>query len=180
MPNLLVRRLLAIAVGLPLVLAGCVSVSVNTFALVPFVPSGGGFTVSIPGGTMTDAPFVGSGHFAESTIHAYSVVADRMQFAVLYGDTDPSYLASTSADAALQDVDRANVATIGGTQTSEQKMTIAGYPGREQRITGPQHFYRFRALFVGHRLYSISVSGAQIDIDGAEGTAFLDSFKLTP
>jgi len=74
---------------------------------------------------------------------------------------------------------RANVDTTHGIQQSERALTVAGQPGREQRINAGQLAYVFRMVFIGNRLYSISVSGTALQVDQADAILFLDSFAIT-
>ena len=171
-------RLIGAACILGLV-AGCVS-AVRFFALTTYTSADGHFRVDVPGGVMTDSSFAGSGAFARTTVHGLSHDADGMRFAVLYADADPSYLASTTIDAALAAAERANLSTIAGTQTSDLATVIEDNPSREQRIAGPNAFYRFHLVFIGNRFYSISVTGLEADVAGTEATTFLNSFAVAP
>ena len=167
-------------VGAVLVLvlvAGCVS-SIRFYSLATFTSADGQFRVDVPGAVMTDSTFAGAGAFAGSTDHDLSRDADGMRFSVLYGDADPSYLASTTLDAALAGAEQATVDSTNGQQTSDLAITIEGNPAREQRIRGPYGFYRVHLVFVGNRLYSISVRGSEQDVAGAEANTFFNSFAL--
>ena len=167
------------AASLLLLVAGCVS-AVRFFALTTYTSADGHFRVDVPGGVMADSTFAGSGAFARATVHGLSRDADGMRFAVLYADADPSYLASQTIDAALSAVEQANLSTIGGSQTSDLAITIEDNPAREQRIAGPNGFYRFHLVFIGNRLYSISVTGSEADVAGTEANTFFNSFAIVP
>ena len=167
------------AVLVLVLVTGCVS-SVRFFSLATFSSPDGHFRVDVPGAVMTDSTFAGAGAFARSTIHGLSRDADGMRFAVMYGDADPSYLASTTLDAALATAEQATIDTTKGQQTSDLAITIDGKPAREQRIRGPSDFYRVHLVFVGNRLYSVSVKGSEVDIAGAEANTFFNSFAIVP
>jgi hypothetical protein len=156
-------------------LAACVNFNVST--VQTFSSAEGRFSVTVPGGTMNASTFPSGGPFAAAPAHAYATsTAAGVRMAVLYADADPSYLADTSLDDALAAAERANVDTTQGTQQSERAMTVAGQPGREQRINAGQFAYVFRLVFVGNRLYSISVRGTAPQVDQADAILFLDSF----
>jgi hypothetical protein len=162
---------------LSLGLAACVSVHVST--LSTFASADGRFSVTVPGGAMTDTILPSGGAFAGSTVHALSTtLPDGPRFAVIYGDADPSYLASTTVDSALAEAARANIDTTGGTLVDEHATTVAGLPGLEQRIAAGPVEYVFRFVFVGNRLYSVSVTGSKLQVDGADAKLFLDSFEV--
>lgn len=160
-------------------LVGCVSATVETVGT--FAPTDGRFSVIVPGGTMDAGTLSTSGVFAGAPAKTYVTVSGSgLRFAVIYADADPSYLAGTSVDAALAKAEQGNLATTGGTQQSERSLTIAGNPGREQRITTASAAYVLRVVFVGNRLYSISVKGAAAQVDEADAVQFLNSFTATP
>jgi hypothetical protein len=121
------------------------------------------------------------GVFAGAPAKTYvNVSGSGLRFAVVYADADPSYLAGTSVDAALTNAEQGNLATTGGTQQAERRLTISGNPGREQRITAGSVSYVLRLVFVGDRLYSISVKGTAVQVDEADAIQFLNSFTSTP
>ena len=160
-------------------MAGCVS-SIRFFSLATFTSVDGHFHIDVPGGTMTDQVMPSSGIFAGSTVHGLTRDADGLRFAVLYGDADPSYLASVSIETALATVEQGNVNSTKGTQTSDLPIIVDDQPAREQRIASPTASYRFHLVFVGRRLYSISVTGSGADIASAEATTYLGSFTVDP
>ena len=92
----------------------------------------------------------------------------------------PAIYNSTSVDAALAAAEEANRASIGGTQEAERTLAIAGYAGREQRIIVGPVTYVLRLVFVGNRLFSISVKGSAAQVDEADASQFLNSFAATP
>ncbi len=121
------------------------------------------------------------GVFAGAPARTYSAIgATGVRFAIVYADADPSYLAGTSLDSALSSAEQANLETIGGSQQAERSLTIAGNPGREQRITVGSTAYVLRLVFVGNRLYSISVKGSAAQVDEADAVQFLNSFASVP
>lgn len=162
-----------------LVLAGCASVNVESVGT--FSPPGGRFSVIVPGGTMDAGTLSTGGVFAGAPARTYSTVgASGIRFAIVYADADPSYLAGTSLDAALSSAEQANLETIGGSQQSERSLTITGNPGREQRITVGSVAYVLRLVYVGNRLYSISVEGSAGQVDEADAVQFMNSFTAVP
>jgi hypothetical protein len=169
---------LLVALVVPLMLAGCLSARV--FTLNTFTSSDGRFHIDVPGGAMTDTILASGGAFARSTVHALHADGDGLRFAVVYGDADPHYKTTTTLDGILSNAEAGNVSSTGGTQSGDQAITIAGQAGREQEITGPSAAFRFWILFVGDRLYSLSVTGAPADVGGAEATSFFNSFGLLP
>ncbi|MGH2465255.1 MAG: hypothetical protein ACRDGI_07335 [Candidatus Limnocylindrales bacterium] len=172
------RWLCACVIAL-LLATGCATVTVETVGL--FAPAGGRFSVTVPGGAMDAGTLTTGGVFAGAPARTYSTVsASGVRFAVVYADADPSYLAGTPVDAALVSAEQANVETIGGTQQAERTLTIAGNPGREQRITIGSIAYVLRLVFVGNRLYSISVKGSSVQVDEADAVQFLNSFAVAP
>jgi hypothetical protein len=173
------RRLPTASLIVTAILAGCVSFNVST--LQTFSSPEGRFSVTVPGGAMTESTFESGGVFAGAPAHAFATsTASGLRMAVLYADADPSYLAGTSVDAALAAAEQANVASTEGTQQSESSLTVTGQPGREQRIIAGAVAYIFRLVFVGNRLYSISVTGSPAQVDGADAHLFLDSFAVNP
>jgi hypothetical protein len=158
-------------------LLGCVSVSVST--LRSFSSADGRFTVTVPDGTMkaSNLPAPGNGAFAGSAVAGYSTAsASGARFAVLYADAARGYLIAHGVDATLLEAERTNLAALNGTLASDGPITVAGLPAREARINVGQVVYRSRAVFVGQRMYSISVTGAPGQVDSADATVFLDSF----
>jgi hypothetical protein len=65
-------------------------------------------------------------------------------------------------------------------QQAESPLTVAGQPGREQRISADSLSYVFRLVFVGNRAYSISVTGSPAQVDEADALLFLNSFATSP
>lgn len=165
--------------GVLVLIAGCVT-SVRIFALKTFTSVDGRFHMDVPEGQMTETSGAGTGPFARSSVHQFSHDADGMTFTVLYADADPSYLASTTIDAALSAIEQDNLATTKGTQTSDLETEVDDQPAREQRITGPSTSYRYHLVFVGDRFYSISAAGATAEVAGTEATTILGSFTVTP
>jgi hypothetical protein len=159
--------------------AGCAT-SIRFFALKTFVSANGGFRIDVPDGVMTDQVVPGTGVLAGSMVHELTHDADGVRFTVVYGDAAPAYLASTSVDSALDAVEQDNLARTNGTQTSDVSTFVMDQPAREQRITTPTTSYRYHLVFVGDRLYSISVAGSAADIVSSESTTALGSFTLLP
>jgi hypothetical protein len=172
----------AIAIlALPLVLGACLPTTVSTYTLTTYTSADGRFHVDVPGGAMTDAILPSSGVFAGSTVHGLSVTADRLRFAVVYGDAQSSYLATTPIDTALANAVAGNVTSTHGTLVDQHPITVGGSPAREVRISIIGGEYRFVVTFVGNRLYSLSVLGSSDSAAlGPEATQFLNSFAVTP
>jgi len=173
------RRLAArgIVVALSIALAGCVSARITT--LSAFSSADGHFSVTVPG-TMVESTSKGSGPFAAATIHSFLYdEPGGPRFVVIYGDTDPGFIASMSTDAALDWFEAGNVSATKGQQVSERHLTISGLPGREQHIVGPGGSYVFRSVLAGNRLYSFSVKGADFQVQQADSVVYLDSFAVT-
>jgi hypothetical protein len=172
----------AIAIlALPILLGACLPTAVSTYTLTTYTSADGRFHVDVPGGAMTDAILPSSGVFAGSTVHGFSVTADRLRFAVVYGDAEASYLATTPIDTALANAVSGNVASTHGTLSEQHAMTVAGGPAREARVAIIGGEYLFVVTFVGNRLYSLSVLGTDdTAVRGSEATQFLNSFAVTP
>ena len=172
----------AIAIlALPMVLGACLPTTVSTYTLTTFTSADGRFHVDVPGGAMTDTIIPSSGVFAGSTVHGLSVTADRLRFAVVYGDAQPSYLATTSLDEALANAVAGNVTSTHGTLVEQLPITVGGSPAREARISIIGGEYLFVVTFVGNRLYSLSVLGSSDSAArGSEAMQFLNSFAVTP
>ena len=171
----------AIAIlALPILLAACLPTTVFTYTLTRYTSADGRFHVDVPGGAMTDAILPSSGVFAGSTVHGLSVTADRLRFAVVYGDAQPSYLATTSIDEALANAVAGNVTSTHGTLVEQLPITVGGSPAREARISIIGGEYLFVITFVGNRLYSLSVLGSSDSAArGSEAMQFLNSFAVT-
>jgi hypothetical protein len=100
---------------------------------------------------------------------------------VVYGDAQPSYLATTSIDTALANAVAANVASTHGTLVEQHPITVGGGPAREARISIIGGEYLFVVTFVGDRLYSLSVLGSSDSAArGSEATQSLNSFAVIP
>ena len=167
--------------ALPILLAACLPTTVSTYTLMTYTSPDGRFHVDVPGGAMTDAILPSSGVFAGSTVHGLSVTADRLRFAVVYGDAEASYLATTPIDSALANAVSGNVASTHGTLSEQHAITVAGSPAREARVAIIGGEYLFVVTFVGNRLYSLSVLGTDdTAVRGSEATQFLNSFVVTP
>ena len=179
MPVPLGRAIAVLALGL--VLGGCLSATVSTYTLKTYTSTDGRFHIDVPGGTMTDTILPSSGVFAASTVHGLSVTADRLRFAVVYGDAQPSYLATTPIDTALANAVAGNVTSTHGTLVDQHPITVGGSPAREARISIIGGEYLFVVTFAGNRLYSLSVLGSSDSAArGPEATQFLNSFAVTP
>jgi hypothetical protein len=175
-----VARAIAI-LALPILLAACLPTTVSTYTLTTYTSADGRFHVDVPGGVMTDAILPSSGVFAGATVHGLSVTADRLRFAVVYGDAEASYLATTPIDTALGNAVSGNVASTHGTLSEQHAITLAGSPAREARVAIIGGEYLFVVTFVGNRLYSLSVLGTDdTAVRGSEATQFLNSFAVTP
>ena len=130
---------------------------------------------------MVETLSAGAGPFAAATIHTFlHDEPDGPRFVVVYGDADPSYIAARSTDAALDEFTLRNVGATSGHLISERKLTISGLPGREQYIVGPGGTYVFRTVLAGNRLYSLSATGNDAQVHGADVVVYLDSLVLTP
>jgi hypothetical protein len=171
----------AIAIlALPICLGACLSVTVSTYTLETYTSADGRFRIDVPGGTMSDTIIPSGGVFAGSTVHGLSVTADGLRFAVVYGDAQPAYLATTPIDTALANAVQGNVTSTHGTLIEQHAITVAGSPAREARITIVGAEYVFVVTFVGNRLYSLSVRGtSDAAVRGSEATQFLNSFAVT-
>jgi hypothetical protein len=175
-----VVRVIAI-LALPILLAACLPTTVSTYTLTTYTSADGRFQVDVPGGAMADTILPSSGVFAGSTVHGLSVTADRLRFAVVYGDAQPSYLATTPIDTALANAVAGNVTSTHGTLVDQHPMTVGSSPAREARISIIGGEYLFVVTFVGNRLYSLSVLGSSDSAArGSEATQFLNSFTVTP
>ena len=172
----------AIAIlALPILLGACLPTTVSTYTLTTFTSADGRFRVDVPGGAMTDTILPGGGVFAGSTVHGLSLTADALRFAVVYGDAQPAYLATTPIDTALANAVQGNVASTHGTLIEQDPITLGGNPAREARISIVGAEYVFVVTFVGNRLYSLSVLGSSDSAArGSEATQFLNSFAVTP
>jgi hypothetical protein len=170
-----------VILSLPLLLSACLPTTVTTYTLTTYTSADGRFHIDVPGGAMTDTIIPSSGVFAGSTVHGLSVTADRLRFAVVYGDAEASYLATTPIDTALLNAVSGNVASTHGTLSEQHAITIAGSPAREARVAIIGGEYMFVVTFVGNRLYSLSVLGTDdTAVRGSEATQFLNSFAVTP
>jgi hypothetical protein len=170
-----------VILALALLLSACLPTTVTTYTLTTYASADGRFHIDVPGGTMTDTILPSTGVFAASTVHGLSVTADRLRFAVVYGDAQPSYLATTSIDTALANAVTGNVTSTHGTLIDQHPVTVGGSPAREARISIIGGEYLFVVTFVGNRLYSLSVLGSSDSAArGSEATQFLNSFAVTP
>ena len=159
-----------------LLLGGC---SVGLESVSSYSSVDGRFVVTVPGGKMTETSLTGGGPFAGGGVHAF--VASTQQgarLAVLYSDAAATYIAGTPVDRRYADAEQGNLISTRGTQTSEGPVTIAGMQGREQRITRADMSYVFRLLWVGNRMYAVSVSGSTAQVNDAESQLFLNSLAL--
>jgi hypothetical protein len=172
----------AIAIlALPIFLGACLPTTVTSYTLKTYTSADGRFHIDVPGGAMTDTTLPGGGVFAGSTVHGLSLTADALRFAVVYGDAQPSYLATTSIDEALANAVAGNVTSTHGTLVEQLPITVGGSPAREARISIIGGEYLFVVTFVGNRLYSLSVLGTSDSAArGSEATQFLNSFAVTP
>jgi hypothetical protein len=158
-------------------LAACVSVQVST--LHSFTSADGRFSVTVPGGSMKPSTLKApaNGAFAGSMVNGFSTAsASGARFAVLYADAAPGYLAAHGVDATLVEAERTNLSALNGTLVAGGAVTVAGQPGREDRIDVGPAVYVFRTVFIGQRMYSVSVTGSSGQVDSADATVFLDSF----
>jgi len=179
MPVPLGRATAVLALGL--ILGGCLSATVTSYTLKTFSAADGRFHVDVPGGVMTETILPSGGAFAGSTVHGLSVTADGLRFAVVYGDAQPSYLATTPIDTALANAVQGNVVSTHGTLIEQHPITLGGNPAREARISIIGGEYLFVVTFAGNRLYSLSVLGTSDSAArGSEATEFLNSFAVTP
>ena len=179
MPVPLGRAIAVLALGL--VLGGCLSATVSTYTLKTYTSTDGRFHIDVPGGGMTDTILPSSGVLAGSTVHGLSVTADGLRFAVVYGDAQATYLATTPIDTALANAVSGNVASTHGTLSEQHAITVAGSPAREARVAIIGGEYVFVVMFVGNRLYTLSVLGTDdTAVRGSEATQFLNSFAVTP
>jgi len=172
----------AIAIlALPIFLGACLPTTVTSYTLKTYTSADGRFHIDVPGGAMTDTILPGGGVFAGSTVHGLSLTADALRFAVVYGDAQPAYLATTPIDTALANAVQGNVASTHGTLSEQHAITVAGSPAREARVAIIGGEYLFVVTFVGNRLYSLSVLGTDdTAVRGSEATQFLNSFAVTP
>ena len=172
----------AIAIlALPIFLGACLPTTVTSYTLKTYTSADGRFHIDVPGGAMTDTILPGGGVFAGSTVHGLSLTADALRFAVVYGDAQPSYLATTSIDEALANAVAGNVTSTHGTLVEQLPITVGGSPAREARISIIGGEYLFVVTFVGNRLYSLSVLGSSDSAArGSEAMQFLNSFAVTP
>jgi hypothetical protein len=170
-----------VILALPLLLSACLPTTVTTYTLTTYTSADGRFHIDVPGGAMTDTILPGGGVFAGSTVHGLSLTADGLRFAVVYGDAQPSYLATTPIDTALANAVQGNVMSTHGTLIEQHPITVGGNPARAARISIIGGEYRFVVTFVGNRLYSLSVLGASDSAArGSEATQFLNSFAVIP
>ncbi len=173
-------RLVLLVVAVTLPVAACTA-SVSVTGLSSFSPSEGHFSVLVPGGSMTEGTLQTSGAFAAAPAHTFATNApDGSRLAVIYADAEGSYLRSTPIDAALDAAEQGNLATIQGTLVRHGPTTVGGLPGREERISTKGGMYEFRLVFVGDRLFSVSVTGDPALVDGAIESEFLNSFTVIP
>jgi hypothetical protein len=171
--------LVALMLAVGTLCVGCLT-SVNVSTMTSFSSVDGRFSVTVPGGAMTETTFEGSGPFAGSTIHAFSTTPEGgPRYAVLYGDASADYVATTTVEEIYAAAEAGNVSSTGGTQTAERAVEVAGLPGREQRVITDAKSYVFRLVLVGNRSYAFSVTGSAAQVDAAEATVFLDSFEST-
>jgi hypothetical protein len=178
-PVSLGRATAVLALGL--FLGGCLSATATSYTLKTFTSADGRFHIDVPGGAMTDTILPGGGVFAGSTVHGLSVTADALRFAVVYGDAQPAYLASTPIDSALANAVQGNVVSTHGTLIDQHPITVGGSPAREARISIIGGEYVFVVTFAGNRLYSLSVlATSDSAARGSEATEFMNSFAVTP
>ena len=179
MPVPLGRAIAVLALGI--VLGGCLSATVSTYTLKTYTSTDGRFHIDVPGGVMTETILPSGGAFAGFTVHGLSVAADGLRFAVVYGDAQPAYLATTPIDTALANAVQGNVVSTHGTLIEQHPITLGGSPAREARISIIGGEYLFVVTFAGNRLYSLSVLGTSDSaVRGSEATQFLNSFAVTP
>jgi hypothetical protein len=161
-----------------LVVVGCITTRVTTIST--FAPPDGRFSVTVPSGAMSESTMAGARPFASAPVHAFvHDEPDGTRFAAFYGDADPGFLAATTPDAALDAFERSNLTATAGELRSERRLTISGFPGREQLITGSGGSYLFRMVLAGNRLFSFSVKGSEPQVHAAQAMVYLDSIAVT-
>jgi hypothetical protein len=154
--------------------------TLRAWTIGTFASAEGRFSVIVPGSTMKAGTLPSGGPFAAAPIQTFVTTrSGGPRFAVLYADADPTYLAGTTVDAALQASGQANIAALRGTPIAERALIVAGQPGREDEFSAGSVTYIFRTAFVGNRLYSISVDGPAAQVHGPDAQIFLDSFAVT-
>ncbi len=143
-----------------------------------FSPSGGGFTVQMPGTPVEQKSSPGG-----IPMTTYSSDERSGGYAVIYADVP---IADNESPAKIQtrlDGSRdGGLKNMGGKFISESQIQLGGkYPGRDIRADVPskQAYARLQIFLVHKRLYSILAMGAKSWVDSPETNKFFDSFALT-
>jgi hypothetical protein len=100
-------------------------------------------------------------------------------YAMAYVDYPKDALAKKAPDELLDGARDGAVGNVKGKLTTETKVSMSGYPGRELRIDAPGDLALVARIYlVKERLYQILVVMPKSKESDAEAKKFLDSFKF--
>lgn len=163
----------AMACGLLLV-SGCGKAEFKEFA-----SADGRFKVQMPGTPKEETQTA-----AGATMKIYSLQEKDGAYAAAFADLPiPSGESEAQLQARLDGSRDGMVRNVGGTLTSESRITLSGkYPGREVQadIPSKKGVLRARIYLVDRRLYQVMVTGTKPWATSADATKFLDSLVLMP
>ncbi len=139
------------------------------------------FSVLLPGKASRETRTLNAAAGA-LTMTMYAVSLKRGTMAVAYTDYPAAALAGEHGREQLDAERDALLRNIGASQHSEEKVLVAGLPGRqvlaEGRTGARDLLLKARFVVAGSRLYQIAYVGERDSVATADIDMFLTSFKL--
>ncbi len=155
-----------------LLLAGCAQNPSGSAGGSAYAPSGGGFSVQMPGPVQEQTDPNGT-HMFLSEVNGKAFIVGYTEFG--------SHLKVTKSNADML-LDAARNGMVQNAQSkvaSETRITFHGRPGRDYKlVTKEGYIMHLRMILAETRLYQVGVAAPKEDANSPEIKKFIDSFRF--
>jgi hypothetical protein len=138
----------------------------------------GGFAVAFPGEPKYQKQSLNTAA-GQVELHTFTSEAGDLVYMVAYLGYPKDFILKADPEKMLDGGRDGAVRNVKGTLASEQRITLAGHPGREILVDAPMDISMVARFFlVENRLYQALAVGPRARVTGAAVKSFLNSFKL--
>lgn len=142
-----------------------------------FRSEGGGFTISMPDKPISQAATIETSHgrFVQQAFIAshHSIIC-----LAAFTDVPKNLLVANDLDGFFDGVRDRFIKEVGGKLASESSLSLNGHPGRAIKVHLFRGHLRLRLFLVGERLYQLSITSLDKEVNEETFNKFFASFKL--
>ena len=143
---------------------------------IVFSPKNGGFSVKLPSKPTERSLSQNTEPGQTSSPPLYQLASEGLTYVITYRD-DPFYKDAQTSEF-LETVAEAGITRAGGKVTSNEPISLDGYPGREVKGEMAGFFYQSRVYLIKQRLYVLIVWLPAAQTGSENAAKFFKSFQV--